>query len=768
MADHERTTTIRLRDVLPAHLCREWISEQNRALDSAVPTRYLDERVFWRCATHPSHIWQASTTERLDGAPCPHCRLTSTPPSHVPGSLQDLHPDLVQFWHPLNNHPLTPSRVSPYSPDIVQWTCPANDAHTWQTSVAEYVQKAREGSHCPICENGWSTDTLRLFIQALQPHLDELTSSELYLIAQQAGLMDLQGDSRTVVNAILDKTAASQDLEHFIHRQQSTRSLAQQLTRQGLTRDQHGLPQLTTFDILTAYENPMLPIQDRRAIAYLLESGVQKLWRKTIEDEAGTLASIEAFQDSGYATQVKQQFLSEYRAATHLTLPEGYAFQIDGQSTLPNLMQKLIAVRVRDRHRTGNWAGTGSGKTLSGCLASRVINARVTLILAPNNVIPVWEQCLRTAFPDSVILTRTLSPAWPGSRQLRYLIIHYELLQQPDSEINIRHFLTGHPDLDFIVIDEQHMAKVRYPSQLSLRRTRLNLLTLEAAQQNPALHLLVMSATPILNSLEEARSTLELVHGISLPHLDTKPTLANAMRIHQEMTLAGFRWLPTYQIQYCEHKVPIDCTAFLPRLLALPKKAGILKIEQLLLEARLQTVLDLIEPKTMIYTSMIDGIVEPLAQAIAQRGFTVGLFTGDQKDGSAEFLADRLDVLIVSDVAAVGVDGFQRICHRLICLNTPWTASMFFQLLGRLYRQGQPHHRVDLFLPIATVTIGDSTWSWDRAKLERINFKKTLADAAIDGIIPTGELQNPQQAYQYLMGWLARLSESPFQQGSDA
>lgn len=52
-------------------------------------------------------------------------------------------------------------------------------------------------------------------------------------------------------------------------------------------------------------------------------------------------------------------------------------------------MQRLAAVQVRDKKRVGNWSGTGAGKTLSAVLASRVINAHLTVFCCPNSVVDV-------------------------------------------------------------------------------------------------------------------------------------------------------------------------------------------------------------------------------------------------------------------------------------------------------------------------------------------------------------------------------------------
>ena len=67
-------------------------------------------------------------------------------------------------------------------------------------------------------------------------------------------------------------------------------------------------------------------------------------------------------------------------------------------------MQMLIAHRVLTRKRVLNLSGTGTGKTLSAILASRVINARLTLITCPNATVAAWKNAILCAFPESEVV----------------------------------------------------------------------------------------------------------------------------------------------------------------------------------------------------------------------------------------------------------------------------------------------------------------------------------------------------------------------------
>ena len=83
-------------------------------------------------------------------------------------------------------------------------------------------------------------------------------------------------------------------------------------------------------------------------------------------------------------------------------------------------MQRLIALRVRDKHQVGNWSGTGAGKTLSAVLASRVIRAGMTIVCCPNNVVGEvkekgWKSEIENISPDSLVCTKTFHPNWAAA-----------------------------------------------------------------------------------------------------------------------------------------------------------------------------------------------------------------------------------------------------------------------------------------------------------------------------------------------------------------
>ena len=126
-----------------------------------------------------------------------------------------------------------------------------------------------------------------------------------------------------------------------------------------------------------------------------------------------------------------------------------------------------------------------------------------------------------------------------------------------------------------------------------------------------------------------------------------------------------------------------------------------------------------------------------------------------------EFKEGKIDILIGSSAIGTGVDGLQYVCNRLIIANLPWTSAGYEQLLGRVYRQGSKFQDVTIFIPQIVLENNSDEWSWDKQRLDRIKYKKTLADATVDGLIPEGNLISQSEmlseSMKALSSWIERL-----------
>ena len=137
-------------------------------------------------------------------------------------------------------------------------------------------------------------------------------------------------------------------------------------------------------------------------------------------------------------------------------------------------MQRRVAVCIRGQRRFGNWSGMGAGKTLSAILATRVVDAGLTVICCPNAVVENWAIEITRTYPSAEVQTKTWEPTWQDAmgKAPRYLVMNFEQFQLANSEENLVGFVEKHV-IDFIVIDEIHYAKQRDAGTLMSKRKRL-------------------------------------------------------------------------------------------------------------------------------------------------------------------------------------------------------------------------------------------------------------------------------------------------------
>jgi hypothetical protein len=277
-----------------------------------------------------------------------------------------------------------------------------------------------------------------------------------------------------------------------------------------------------------------------------------------------------------------------------------------------------------------------------------------------------------------------------------------------------------------------------------------------------------MSATPVINNLQEGKSMVELISGLAHDELDTRPTVPNCMKLHQRLLTLGIRWMPDYEqmlgYECKEERVEVNCGPFIEEIRALGDKGSPLGLERILTRARLPVIRQHVRKKTLIYTHYIEGIDRLLRDALIEDGWKVAFYTGDDRSGKDAFINGALDVLVATAAIGTGVDGLQRVCNRLIINVLPWTRAEYDQLLGRIYRQGQESKQeVTVIIPLTYALVSGQRWSWCESKIHRLAFKKSIADAAVDGVVPEGHLRTTAQAYQDMMAWLQRLEAGEVQ-----
>lgn len=366
----------------------------------------------------------------------------------------------------------------------------------------------------------------------------------------------------------------------------------------------HELPKVKVQRSLEFLSSKIVASADQEAVDFFIASRRNRIWAEVFEDESA-VDGIEEFTDEGYGRQVRDEFLDEYNQARDLNIPSGWSFRINGKITPPNLMQKLAAVRLRSQQRMLNLSLTGTGKTIGGILSSRIIDAHLTVIICPLDTIPNWHGEIKHVFSDSRVTIKNFNPHWSDIENgHHYIILNHERFQQPSTAINIRQLLDRFK-IDLIIVDEIHRCKQRGDNPSKRRQMVLALIS-NAAKQNSDIHVLGMSATPVINNLKEGKSLVELVTGLERVDLGERATINNCMRLHQAFVTLGIRSRVKPRIKISRRTIPVECSHLIDEIRE--EGTSILKMEQILTRARIPTILDELRPKTIVYTHYVAGL----------------------------------------------------------------------------------------------------------------------------------------------------------------
>lgn len=630
-------------------------------------------------------------------------------------------------------------------------------------------------------EGKWTKKRLLALLEDLRPQLEHLTEQELYVILQRSGalpVLTLALGKKLPIHALQtllqqeeqdhDFISSLDDLSDEMHL-----SDKKQVKEDGDLEEEQQEMSLALFDPEVSSLPPLsqrslqsvdalasiCDVLDTEAVEYLVTNRVSQLWDLYTHAGRDAVEVLLAGSGGAFFNEIKQRFLAEVDAVEQLPIPEGWSFaDQEGRVIDANPMQRRTAWQVLVRKRVGNWSGSGAGKTLSAVLASRICDAQMTLVVTNLATIEGWQEQIMQSYPDSVVHTE-VDHIVPKRKDHQYLLLNYEKFQGILRDDLVKALLTL--SIDFIVLDEVHFAKQR-DAHVSKRRKSLLALLQGATEQNNHLRVLAMSATPVINTLAEAKALLELITGRTFPDLDTKATVNNALAMHRTLMQYGFRYRPRYEQEVHIELLPTVCNELLPSLQE--AQQSILHIEQTLLPPKLEIMRPYLEKGTLIYTHYVQDIITTIQRHLLTMGYTVGLYTGDEKSGLDRFLKGKTDILLASRPILTGVDGLQKVCHRMILLSLPWTGAEYEQLLGRTHRQGSIFGEMQVLVP--QVVLADdqgSTWSWDQVRWSLIHDKRTLSDCAVDGYIPERVRMNEQFVFhkscQSLEEWISRVKQ---------
>lgn len=536
------------------------------------------------------------------------------------------------------------------------------------------------------------------------------------------------------------------------------------------------LPSLTIIQDLYNIDNYNYNADDERLEA-LIQFKLRKAWNTALNDN--NFISLLLDKDGGERYNIiKQLFFDEYNEVVKYIPPKGYNFKIKNKIAPPLLMQSLTVYRLLKYKIYGNWSGTGTGKTLSYILASRSIDAKITLVVVLNSIVKQTVRVIKSVYPDSVIYTQYDKNLKINTSKNNYIILNYEKFQQNYSEELYQHLNINHK-IDFIVIDEIHNIKHREDGRKpkddpkeSIRRQVLSRIIGRSKEKNPNLYLLALSATPIINDISEAKSLLELMTGYSYDDIGNSPTIDNGREMFKALSLNGLRYIPKYDITINEltgHNTPelnINGDHLADQLSNISSKKT-LDIEKILIPDKLNAIKKFLKKGTVIYSYFKTDIINQVISYVEDLGFKIGTYTGDDdvddRDKTfAKFKNGEIDILIGTKPIGTGLDELQECCNQMILLNLPWTHAEYVQLIGRLIRKGHLFKNIDIIIPQIKINLDNDVWSWDIQRFNRIKFKKTLSDLVIDGIIPSDKMPSIEtmrrHAIQAFQNWKDRIA----------
>jgi superfamily II DNA or RNA helicase len=542
-------------------------------------------------------------------------------------------------------------------------------------------------------------------------------------------------------------------------------------------------PKATAGEVLDMIDE-IFPVSDKSLSDYFVDHLVARIWNHAYRSENAALAQVQAFQGREFPTIVKNRFETEYNRTKSIPMPKGYKMRKNGKKVKPRLMQWHIAQKVMDEKAVGNWSGTGSGKTLSAILSAMVIGARTTVIFCPTQVKETWVNAIKESFSGCEIKVEDFNPKWKQSHR-RFLIFGYGKIQSV-ARSKFHAFIERLDQVDLMVVDEIQYVKQRKVYEqdgdrekeeaeneklISNRRSMVLYIAKIMSDKNANMAILGMSATPVVNNLQEGKSILDIIvagkGGLEEINTKGKPTRDKCMAMHRQFVHVGTRYMqhPGVEIKIRDDvTVNIDDGPYMENLYEVKRRGWKpTDVANVLTTARIPKILEELRAGTIVYTEHVRGVVSKLRNAIQDDGWRVGSYTGGDKrgdyDGLHRFKRGEIDVLIASKSISTGIDGIQDVCHRIVMNEIPWTAAEFDQITGRVWRSGQEEPvEIVIILSEGTQRTGDP-WSMDRVRLNRINYKREIADAVLDGVYPESNLISPQKAFRLMGEWLKDVSE---------
>lgn len=404
-------------------------------------------------------------------------------------------------------------------------------------------------------------------------------------------------------------------------------------------------------------------------------------------------------------------------------------------------MQKLAVVQLKKNRVFANWCGTGAGKTNSALIASRETNSRVTVIICPNSVKQSWEDAIQAIYPNNtnVVNYNSIKDIIEYDRnKFNYIIINYDKfsLNNKNQGKPMIDKLLSLNKIDFICIDEIQFVKANGAVE-SNRRECLKYFRLESEKQNPNIYVYGMTATPVINSIGEAKSLIELITAKEHPEIGEVTSINNCYQANKWLSIIGFRFIPNYGINVDEKYIRINADELAEDIV---NTNTFIQIESILLEKKLSNdkVINELTPGTIIYCQYKKEIINKVIKKLDELNISYVKYTGEEDNDTREynkkkFIKKEADILLATSPISTGVNGLQEVSNKIIVISYPWTGAEWDQLIGRINRQGSNFDKVTIIHPQVYINTNTGEWNYDERRWNIIKNKKTLSDVVVDG-----------------------------------
>ena len=396
---------------------------------------------------------------------------------------------------------------------------------------------------------------------------------------------------------------------------------------------------------------------------------------------------------------------------------------------------------------------TGVGKTAAALTAVALNNTMRNLIICPKSLIVnnQWRNFIRNMFKDAVIFEQkdALKKDFKLPRGKR---VFYLLSYQTASRSSGRTVLRKLQDIDYLILDEGQRVKIRDEDKLSRCRARIeNMLT--KIRKVRKINVLMLTATPVVNTVHEAKSLLQLITGKMFKDVSNFNSVYNLVKMHVKLKEFSIRYEKVYPVDISSKDICCSANLQLAPHRRLLTDIGFLGMDQIALsEAKMPKIIEEINrtpanEKIILFTKYVTGMVDVMAEELEKNNISYTFFTGTRKEGLDEGLGAEFfngsRVLIASSAVAEGIDKIQDHCNNVWFVGHGWTSTERQQVIGRVYRTGQ---RKPVSIVNFVAKINDYDYD-QRVKIDRIDTKQMYHDMIVNGEYPDNHVKNKQEKW---------------------